>query len=77
MVILSEWHAVSSVVQTRVVTCMYLDLVHRRLTPDFIFLYYYSGGTHCVSYGIDYACTIFFFFPGVFLHSKVTGACVL
>ena len=52
------------------------DLAHRRLTPDFTFLHFSSGGMHCVSYDkcVYHLCGLCFF-PGVLLHSEVTGAC--
>ena len=56
-----------------------MDLAHRRLTPDFTFLSFFGGVMNCVSYDKDYAyiplLVLFVFFPGVFLHSRVTGAC--
>ena len=49
-------------------------VVHRRLTPDYLFV---SGvGMKCVSCDICvYHLGLFVFFPGVYLSSRVTGAC--
>ena len=52
-----------------------MDLAHRRLTPDFTFICFWWK--HELS-AVIYACTafdLFEFFPGVFLSSRVTGAC--
>ena len=55
-----------------------MDLAHRWLTPDFTYLFIFGRGVNCVSYDI---CVYHFwfclgvFFPGVFLHSRATGAC--
>ena len=55
-----------------------MDLVRRRLTPDFHFLYISGGGMNSVSCDICahhlwFVCA--FSCPGVFLSSGVTGAC--
>ena len=53
-----------------------MDLAHRRLTPDFTFILYVSGGgMNYVSCDICvYHLGLFVFFNGVFLSSRVTGA---
>ena len=40
-----------------------MDLAHRRLTPDFAFYFFYSGGMNCVSYDI---CVYHLWFVCVF-----------
>ena len=52
-----------------------MDLAHRRLTPDFTFICFWwrhelRSCDICV-----YHLGLFVFFPGVFLSSRVTGAC--
>ena len=55
--------------------CTGMDLAHRRLTPDSL-LNISDGGMDCVSCDICvYHLGLFVFFPGVFLSSRVTGAC--
>ena len=54
-----------------------MGLARRRLTPDFTYVDYVSGGgMNCVSCDIC-VCHfgLFVFFPEVFLSSRVTGAC--
>ena len=51
-----------------------MDLAHRRLTHDSL-LYVSGGGMNCVSCDICVYHLWFVFFPGVFLSSRVTGAC--
>ena len=52
-------------------------LARRRLTPDFIFYIFLAEAL--LASAMIYACTTFgsvcVFFHGVFLHSRVTGAC--
>ena len=59
----------------RRVVCTGMDLAHRRLTPGFSFLCFWWS-MNCVSCDICvYHLGLFVFFPGVFLSSRVTGAC--
>ena len=53
-----------------------MDLTHRRLTPDFT-LYVSGGGINCVSCDIYvyHLLVCLCFIPGVFLSSRMTGAC--
>ena len=53
-----------------------MDLAHRRLTPDFTF--YMFLVEVLIASAVIYACItfgLFVFLPGVFLRSRVTGAC--
>ena len=57
-----------------------MDVAHRRLTPDFTFYNFLAEA--CIALAMIYACRLYttfgfdcaFFFLGVFLHSRVTGA---
>ena len=52
-----------------------MDLAQRRVTPDFTFYMFLAEAR--IASAVIYACTTFglCFFSGVFLSSRVTGAC--